>query len=139
MHIYIYICMNTYIYIRQNYRSVYTYKQIHEFVPCVVYRSIIHAPNSHCSVRVKGYPLYLYVVKIDALDLRSCCTSSFEHRTLFSHFAAFNQNGPWLPPSTLAVELFNSETRACSSYVLNRCSRIPVAQPQENEYRIPPG
>jgi len=25
------------------------------------------------------------------------------------------------------------------AYVLNRYSRIPVAQPQENEYRIPPG
>ena len=24
-------------------------------------------------------------------------------------------------------------------YVLERCSRIPVAQPQEYEYRIPPG
>jgi len=27
----------------------------------------------------------------------------------------------------------------CRSYVLNTYSRIPVTQPQEYEYRIPPG
>ena len=41
---------------------------------------------------------------------------------------------------TLSIRLpYGDGLVTCRAYVLNRYSRIPVAQPQEYEYRIPPG
>jgi len=48
-------------------------------------------------------------------------------RAPLSHFAAFNYNGLWCPPSALAVKFVYSDTRACSLSAQQICKLLYLA------------